>query len=59
MKTKTPPVGEVSRGLPASFTPANLTLSAYRAQHVAARFALPIEVAATIATLAFGGAAHG
>ncbi|MDR3449307.1 MAG: hypothetical protein P4M15_06115 [Alphaproteobacteria bacterium] len=35
------------------------TLLTFRAQHVANRFALPIETAAIIAALAFGGAAHG
>jgi hypothetical protein len=59
MKTKTPPVGEVSRGLPASFTPANLTLSALRVQHLTARYALPIETAAIVAGLVFMEAHHG
>jgi len=35
------------------------TLCAFRAQHVASRFGLPIETAAIVAALAFGGAANG
>jgi hypothetical protein len=35
------------------------TVNALRIQHLAARYALPIETAAIIAALAFGGAAHG
>jgi len=38
---------------------APITLAAYRAQRLAARFALPIEQAAIVAALAFGGGAHG
>jgi hypothetical protein len=33
----------------------NLTLTAYRAQRFAYRYALPIETAALLAALAFGG----
>ena len=33
----------------------NLTLTAFRAQRLAARYALPIETAAILAVLAFGG----
>lgn len=33
--------------------------TAYRAQIVAARYALPLETAAIIAALAFGGSQHG
>lgn len=36
----------------------SLTVSAYRAQHLAARYALPLEAAAIVAALAFGGG-HG
>ena len=32
-----------------------LTLATYRAQHLASRYALPIETAALVATLALGG----
>jgi len=59
MKSKTPATAEVSRGLLPSFSPANLSLSTLRAQHVANRYALPAETAAIIAALAFGGTAHG
>jgi hypothetical protein len=40
-----------------SVTPSTLAL--IRAQHVASRFGLPIEHAAIIAALAFGGGPHG
>ncbi|WP_157098675.1 hypothetical protein [Novosphingobium rosa] len=36
-----------------------ITLSAHRAQVIAARFALPIETAAIVAALAFGGPHYG
>ena len=36
-----------------------LTLAKYRAQHIASRYALPIETAALVAALALGGAHHG
>ena len=35
------------------------SLAALRAQHLAARYALPLETAAIMAALAFGGAHHG
>ena len=35
-----------------------ITLAAFQTQRLAARFALPLETAAILATLAFGGAAH-
>jgi len=56
---KTPPKGEVSHGRLASFTPETFSLSTLRAQLVASRYALPLETAAIVAALAFGGAAHG
>lgn len=59
MQNKTPPKGEVSRGLPASFTPANLSLSAFRVQHLMARYALPAETAVIFAALLFDGGRHG
>lgn len=34
------------------------TLDSYRTQLIASRYALPIETAAIMAALAFGGAAH-
>jgi hypothetical protein len=37
----------------------SFTTTAYRAQIVAARFAIPLETAAIIAALAFGGSQHG
>jgi hypothetical protein len=62
MEWKTP-TGRTGRGLEmlAGASDPSITLAAYRAQHLAARFALPIEQAAMIATLAFahGGAHHG
>jgi hypothetical protein len=36
-----------------------LTLSVLQAQHLAARYALPLETAAIVAALAFGGAHYG
>lgn len=36
-----------------------LSLETQRAQLLAVRYALPIETAATVAALAFGGALHG
>ena len=36
-----------------------LTLATIRAQHVAARYGLPIETAAIVAALAFGGGVNG
>ena len=36
-----------------------LNTAAYRAQIVATRFAIPLETAAIIAALAFGGSHHG
>lgn len=44
--------------LPGDFR-APFTLAAYRAQSLAARFAIPIETAALVAALAWGGAGHG
>jgi hypothetical protein len=38
---------------------ASFSTMAYRAQIVAARYALPLETAAIIAALAFGGSQHG
>lgn len=38
---------------------ASLTLDLIRAQVIAVRFGMPIEVAGTIAALAFGGGANG
>ena len=61
-----PPVRETpaagwAAGAPVSTTPhgpRRSTCHGWRAQLIAARFALPIEVAATVAALALGGA-HG
>jgi len=60
MKSNTP-AAQGGRGvelLAGASTPA-ITLPAYRAQCLAARYALPIEQAAIVAALAFGGAHHG
>jgi len=51
--------GRVSRVSLASITPETFSLSTFRAQLVASRYALPLETAAIVAALAFGGAAHG
>ena len=48
-----------SRDLLGGWSRRSDTLAAQRAQYLAIRFALPIETAALIAALAFGGAAHG
>lgn len=60
MQNKTPAATN-SRGLEtlAGNFHAPFTLSGYRAQLIAGRFALPIEHAAIVAALAFGGAHHG
>jgi len=59
MEKKTPAVaGRGVEGLAGAST-APIALAAYRAQHLAARFAMPIETAAIVAALAFGGAHHG
>lgn len=60
MERKTPAASS-GRGMEllAGASVAPLTLTAYRAQHLASRFALPIETAAILAALAFGGNAHG
>lgn len=59
MERKTPAAtnGRGMETLPGNFH-APFTLTAYRAQHLAARFPLPIETAAIMAAFAFGGA-HG
>ncbi|MDE1915015.1 MAG: hypothetical protein KGJ57_04980 [Sphingomonadales bacterium] len=59
MKKMTPPMGEVVRNLPASFTRTDLTLSALQIQHLAARYAIPVETAAIMAGLVFMEARHG
>jgi|GEM_PF-1767328 len=60
MKTKTPHhEGGVSHGRLPSFTPANLSLSTFRAQLIASRYALSIETAVIVVALAFGGVSHG
>ena len=59
MAKKTPAVtGRGMETLSGNFQ-APITLTSYRAQHLAARFALPIETAAIVAALAFAGGAHG
>jgi len=57
----TTPAAQGGRGgdMLAGASSAPITLAAYRAQRLAARFALPIEQAAIVAALAFGGGAHG
>ncbi len=59
MKQKTPAVSGRGMELLAGASSAPITLPAYRAQCLAARYALPIEQAAIVAALAFGGAHHG
>ena len=59
MAKKTPTAnGEGMETLPGNFQ-APFTLTSYRAQHLAARFALPLETAAILAALAFAGGTHG
>ena len=50
--------GRASRNSCGGISCEPFTLTAYRAQHLAARFPLPIETAAIMAAFAFGGA-HG
>ena len=60
MERKTP-AAHSDRGmetLPGNFQ-APFTLPSYRAQHLAARFALPPETAAILAALVFAGGTHG
>lgn len=60
MKTKTPNLGVgASRNSCGGISCDTFTLSAYRAQHLASRYALSFETAAVLAALAFGGARHG
>lgn len=56
MAKKTPAAtnGSGMETLPGNFQ-APLTLSTLRIQHLAARYALPLETAAIVAALAFGG----
>jgi len=58
MERKTP--AQKGRGveLLAGASIAPITLAAYRAQHLAARFAVPLESAAIVAALVWGSA-HG
>ena len=60
MKRNTP-AAQGGRGveLLAGASTAPITLTAYRAQHLAARYGLAVETAATVAALHFGGAHHG
>jgi hypothetical protein len=60
MERKTP-AAQGGRGMEllAGASVAPITLTTLRAQHIAARYALPIEQAAIVAALAFGGAHHG
>ena len=60
MKHKTP-AARSSRGLEtlAGNLQAPLTVAAYRAQLIAARYAMPLNHAAIVASLAFGGVGHG
>jgi len=51
--------GRASCNLFGDKMPDALTLSAYRAQHIAVRYAVPLETAAILAALAFGGAHYG
>ena len=53
-----PHKGEASRNSLDSFHDF-LSLAAYRAQHIASRYVLPIETAALVAALALEGAHHG
>ncbi len=55
MKKQNPASGEVSRGPLPSITPASLTLSTLRVQRLALLYGLPLEAAAIVATLVFGG----
>ncbi|MBN9146235.1 MAG: hypothetical protein BGP00_06055 [Novosphingobium sp. 63-713] len=60
MKTKTPNLAVgASRNSCGGISCDTFTLSAFRAQHLASRYALPLETAAIVAALAFGGAHHG
>ena len=50
--------GRASRNSCGGISCEPFTRTAYRAQHLVARFALPIETAAIVAALAFAGGAH-
>lgn len=60
MERKTP-AGRAGRGADSLVGPSSVppTLALIRAQHIAARYGLPIETAAIVAALAFGGGPHG
>ena len=51
--------GRASRNSCGGISCEPFTLAAYRAQCLSSRFALPLETAAMMAALAFGGAHHG
>lgn len=59
MNRKTPAAlsGRGCETLPGNFC-SSITLAAYRAQLIASRYALPLETAALVATMALGGG-HG
>jgi len=60
MKSKAPHQGgEASRNSCGGISCDTFTLSAFRAQHLASRYALPFKTAALVAALSFGGAHHG
>ena len=59
MENPTPYKGRASGVSFPNWTPVSLSLSALRAQHIAARHGVAIEAAAIIAALAYGGAHHG
>ena len=59
MKENPTPKGRASCDMVSTASHEPYTLTALRLQFLASRFALPIETAAIIAALAFGGAAHG
>lgn len=51
--------GRVSRVSFPNWTPETITPLALQTQLIAARFVLPLETAAMLATIAFGGHGHG
>lgn len=58
MENPTPNGDRASGVLFPNWTPISLSLSAFRAQHLAARYGLTVEAAAIVAALAFSGAAR-
>jgi len=59
MAKKTPAVTGRGVEVLTCFSSAQTITATLRIQYLASRYALPLETAAIVAALAFGGAAHG